>query len=254
MVKRAKGGANSQLRLGGARETDHAMTCDALAAELIATCIAVLQTYGLKRSRLLSLSRTAVHQPSKKRTSSGVLATAYRLSDLIARWGDDPAYLDATGKPAILKINGGGTDFAALAREYFPRLSIRDVLALGCETKALERVGKERVARLNDCVVFTGNSLLILANTVQTIRRYLSTASFNRKRRAVSSLDSGRTDRTSSYSVFEDDVAEYQRFMRLQISDLTEMSTRWLSRRPKNIANRGKRRRQVGVHAFLFVE
>src|SRR5579862_2966395 len=254
MVKRAKVGANSYLRLNGAHETNLAVACDALAAELIAICFTVLQSYGLKKSRLLTLTRTALRRSSRKRFSSSVLATTHKLSDLIAKWGDDPAYLDAAGKPAVLKITGGGNDFASLAKEFFPRLSIRDVLAFGSETKAIERVGKERVARLNDCVVFTGNSLLILANAVQTIRRYFSTANFNRERRVVSSLISGRTDRASACEVFEDDVSEYLSFMRLQVSDLAEMSTRWLSRRDTKKPRRGKRKRKVGVHTFLFVE
>jgi hypothetical protein len=254
MVRTAKGRANSYLRLSGALETNLAVTCDALAAELITMCFKLLQSYGLKKSRLQSLARSALQHSSRKKISSGVLATAHKLSDLIAKWGDDPLYLDATGKPAVLGITGAGNDFASLAKGFFPRSSIRDVLDFGCETKAIEKVGKERVARLNDCVVFTGNSLLILANAVQTIRRYLSTANFNRKRRVVSSLISGRTDRASAFEISEDDVAEYLRFMRLQVSDLAEMSTRWLSRRAKAKFSRGERKRHVGVHAFLFVE
>jgi hypothetical protein len=114
----------------------------------------------------------------------------------------------------------------------------------------MERVGENKVARLNDCVVFTGNSYLILAHSVRTVRRFLSTANFNRQQGIA--IAEGRPDRTSCGEISDKDFSELIRVMRPQISDIVEMSNRWLAQRAK-LARRGDRRMKVaGVQAFLF--
>lgn len=226
---------------------------DALAIELLTACTTALKTYGLSTMRLASLSREALNGKSTRKSSArAVLEAAQQLSEMIAKWGEDPAFLDETGRPAALKINGQNSSFKALATKFFPDYSTFDVVEFGCEANAMERIGQDRVARLNDCVVFTGNSFLILAHSVRTVRRFLSTANFNRKPRIA--IANGRPDRTSCGEISDKDFAEFIRVMRPQISDMLEMSNRWLAQRADTTKKRGKRKKLAGVQAFLFCD
>jgi hypothetical protein len=225
---------------------------DALAGELLSECMSALRTYGLSKSRLVELSRSAVeHRPTRTEIARIVLEAAQRLSDLIAKWGEDPAYLDSSGSPAALAFRGRKSEFASLASEFFPDDSVSDVLRFGCEAKAMERVGHNRVARLNECVVFTGNSVLILAYSVRTIRRYLSTANFNRQRQIAVE---GRPDRASAGVISKKDLEEFMKIMRPQISDIVEMSDRWLGKRAVPLGDGRGPRRVAGIQAFVFSE
>ena len=228
---------------------------DALAVELLSACMGALKTYGVGGARLLELSREAAgNQSSRNKMARVVLEATQQLAEMIAKWGEDPAFLDRHGRPAILEVSGSKCDFATLAHEFFPNCAVKDVLDFGCEIKALEKIGRERVARLNDYVVFTGNSLLILAYSVRTVRRYLSTANFNRQRRIARVLPNGRADRTSACEISDSDLREFMRVMRPQISDLVEMSNRWLARRAQRTRNGRLRKRVAGIQAFLFSE
>jgi hypothetical protein len=224
---------------------------DALAIELLSTCTAALETYGLSRVRLAGLVREALARKSKRKSSASVvLEAAEQLAEMIAKWGEHPAFLDETGRPAVLTVGGPNSSFRALSAEFFPDYSISDVVEFGCEANAMERVGRDKVARLNDCVVFTGNSFLILAHSVRTVRRFLSTANFNRKSHIA--IASGRPDRTSCGEISNKDFSEFIRVMRPQISNVLEMSNRWLAQRASNPKNGSKGKKIAGVQAFLF--
>jgi hypothetical protein len=224
---------------------------DALAIELLTACTVALKTYGLSSTRLAALAREALTGKSKRKSSArAVLEAAQQLSEMIAKWGEHPAFLDETGRPAVLNINGQNSSFKVLATEFFSDYSTIDVLEFGCEANAMERVGQDKVARLNDCVVFTGNSFLILAHSVRTVRRFLSTANFNRKPRIA--IANGRPDRTSCGLISDKDFGEFIKVMRPQISDMLEMSNRWLAQRADITRNGSKRNKLAGVQAFLF--
>jgi hypothetical protein len=226
---------------------------DALALELLTACISVLKTYGLGRRRLAELARKAVTEKAASIDSAeAVLEAAQQLAEMIAKWGEHPSYLDGSGRPAILRINGSRPCFRSLAKEFFPKYASSDVMNFGCEANAMEMIGKDKVARLNDCVVFTGNSFLILAHSVRTVRRFLSTANFNRQRGIA--IAAGRPDRTSCGEISDKDFSEFIRVMRPQISDLVEMSNRWLGQRATHSTNRHKGRKAAGVQAFVFHE
>src|ERR1039457_6813932 len=226
---------------------------DILALELLTACMVALKTYGLRDTKLAELARKAVTGKAASMNSATiVLEAAQQLSEMIAKWGEHPLYLDKSGRPAILDINGRKPSFRSLAKEFFPKYSLSDVVTFGCKANAMERIGQHKVARLNDCVVFTGNSLLILAHSVRTARRFFSTANFNRKRGIA--LAEGRPDRTSCGQISQKDFSEFIRVMRPQISDLVEMSNHWLGQRATRTVNRPKDKRIAGVQAFLFHE
>jgi hypothetical protein len=257
-VIRAKEGGNNNRagrqrlpKVQWRRDSRNTAMRDALAFELLIVCMAALKSYGLNRSRLAQLARQALTGRSVCIDSAGsVLEAAQQLAEMIAKWGEHPAYLDLSGRPAVLSVHGRKASFGSLASEFFPRYAVSDVVDFGCDANAMERVGEKKVARLNDCVVFTGNSYLILAHSVRTVRRFLSTANFNRQQGIA--IAEGRPDRTSCGEISDKDFSELIRVMRPQISGVVEMSNRWLAQRAK-LARRGDRRMKVaGVQAFLF--
>jgi len=227
---------------------------ETLAREFLGVCMAALTTYGLTPRRLAALALEAAAEPSGHiRSAVEVLAEAQRLTDTMNKWVEDPAYRDATGRPAVLSIrDAGACDFASLAREFFPKCDVADVVILGCNANVLERVGADKVALLNSTVLFTGNSMPILAYSIRSVRRFLLTADVNR--RVGSAVPEGWPDRTSFVEVSEDDFREFIKIIRPQISDLIEMSNRWLCQRSRIPRNRVKKKRVAGMQVFVFRE
>ena len=228
---------------------------DALAQELISVCMTALRNYGLETEGLTKLAQEVASESRPKRCyAAGLLNEAQRLAEIINKWGEDPAYLDESGLPAILKVRGNPS-FAELAKEFFPRRDVSEVIGLGCRANVLERVGPQKVARLNNIVLFTGNSALQLAHSVRTVRCFLNTADFNKRVSADAVV--GRPDRAAHVEVTEKDFAEFVRVIRPQISGLVEMSNRWLCERnlrKTSAANRGNTKRVAGIQVFVFRE
>ena len=227
---------------------------DTLAREFLGVCMAALKTYGLDSKRLVKLAREAAADPSGEIiNATEVLAEAQRLTDTMNKWVEDPAYRDATGRPAILSIQDAGRrSFAALAREFFPERNVSEVVALGCKANVLEKAGPDKVALLNSTVLFTGNSMPILAYSIRSVRRFLSTADVNR--RVGSAVPEGWPDRTSFVEVSEEDFKEFVTIIRPLISDFIDMSNRWLFQRSSLPRNRRKKKKIAGMQVFVFRE
>jgi hypothetical protein len=226
---------------------------DHLARELLGVCMTALQAYGLDHTELIDLAGKAARdlgQPSNRATD--VLAEALQLGEVISKWGEDSAYLDASGRPAVLTISGRKPSFATLVNEYFPKRSVADIISLGCRARVIEKVGIGKVAQLNNIVLFTGNSFLQLAHSVRTIRWFLATANFNRH--VDPEYVVGWPDREAHVEVSEKDFAEFVRIVRPQISGLVEMSNRWLCRRAAHYKNPRLKRRAAGIQVFVLRE
>jgi hypothetical protein len=225
-----------------------------LARELIGVCMATLKSHGLQGKRLAQLAASAAAEDSGQIASTtAVLAESQRLAELTNKWVEDPAYRDVTGRPAVLAIQERkGCSFAALAREFFPEQTVSDVVAVGCDARVIERIGRDKVALLNSTVLFTGSSLPILAYSIRSVRRLLGTADFNR--RANSAALENWPDRTSYVNVSNEDFREFVRVFRLQISELIESSNRWLFQRSGLSRNRHKQKRIAGLQVFIFRE
>jgi hypothetical protein len=226
---------------------------DALAQELIGVCVEGLKTFGLGRRRLATLAAKARASNSKRISSAGqVLTDADQLGHAISKWAEEPAYSDSTGRPAVLSVRDSGrSSLAKLAHEFFPGWAVADVVTFGCKANVFERVGSDKVALLNNCVLFPGNSPLILAFAIRTVQRVLRAADFNRH---VTSAIEGLPDRAVWVEVSEDDFRDFVRFIRPQVSGLLEIGHRWLTRRAALPKNRGKKKRLAGVQMFVFRE
>jgi len=226
---------------------------DALVQELIGVCVEGLKPFGLDGRNLAKVAAQAPAAPSERVSRAGqVLSDAEQLGHAISKWAEEPAYCDTTGRPAVLSVRDTGrSSFGKLMQEFFPGWPVADVVTLGCKANVFEKVGTDRVALLNNCVLFPGNSPLILAFAIRTVRRVLRAANFNRR---VASAIEGLPDRAVWVEASEDDFRDFVRFIRPQISGLLEISQRWLTRRAALPKNRGKKKRLAGVQMFVFRE
>jgi len=226
---------------------------DALAQELISVCVQALKTYGLDGKRLAKMAAgTTVEASQRKSTATDVLTDADQLGHAISKWAEEPAYRDSTGRPAVLAVRDRGhSGFDKLADEFFPGWTVDDVVTLGCKANVLERVGSDKVALLNNCVLYPGNSPLILAFAIRTVRRVLHAAHFNRR---VTSAIEGWPDRAVWVEVTDEDFREFVRFIRPQLGGLLEISHRWLTRRSALPRNRRRKKRLSGIQIFVFRE
>jgi hypothetical protein len=234
-------------------QADDQLTQDHLARELIGVCLQALKTYGLDERKFAHLAGKAAREtPRTMPSSARLLSDAEQLAKAINRWGEDPRYMDATGRSAVLATAGADPCFADLAREFFPKRNVLDVVTLGCKTHVMERVGVDKVARINSAVLFPGNSVLTLAHTIRTVRWLLSTAHYNRHVRAGPVL--GFPDRSAHVEISADDFAEFVTMIRPQISGLLEMSDRWLFQRSRMLKSRHQKKRLAGIQVFVFRE
>lgn len=227
---------------------------DLLARELIGVCMETLKKHGLAGKRLAQLAtRAALEDCGEIVSATAVLDESQRLAELTNRWVEDPAYRDATGRPAVLSVQKRkGCSFGALAREFFPERPLSEVIALGCDCNVIERIGRDKVALLNIAVLFTGSSLPMLAYSIRSVRRLLRTTDFNRH--AKSAALENWPDRTSYVSVSDGVFKEFVSVFRSQIVELVEGSNRWLSQRAAPATNRHRRTRLAGLQAFIFRE
>jgi hypothetical protein len=185
-------------------------------------------------------------------SATELLKDADQLGQAISKWAEEPAYRDSTGRPAVLSVRDtASASFAQLAREFFPGRPLADVVTLGSKANVFERVGADKLALLNNCVLFPGNSPLILAFAIRTVRRVLHAAANNR---GVSSAIEGWPDRAVWVEVSDEDFRDFVRFIRPQISGSLELSHRWLSRRAALSKNRRKKKRLAGIQMFVFRE
>jgi hypothetical protein len=234
-------------------EAEDQLTQDNLARELIGVCLQALKTYGLDSRKLLHLAGAAAGvRPPTILPSARLLSDAEQLAKTINRWGEDSRFMDATGQPAVLATAGADPCFADLSREFFPKRNVLDVVTLGCKTHVMERVGVDKVARINSAVLFPGNSVLTLAHTVRTVRWLLGTAHYNRQVRVDSVL--GFPDRSAHVEISADDFSEFVTMIRPQISGLLEMSDRWLFQRSRTPKSRHQKKRLAGIQVFVFRE
>jgi len=225
---------------------------DALAQELIGTCMAALKSFGLDGRKLPTLA-TQVTMGSAKQSSTAteVWTEADQLGLAISRWAEEPAYRDSTGRPAVLSVRDAGPDsFQTLAHEFFPGWSVADVVTLGCKANVIEKVGADKVALLNNVVLSPRNSALVLAFAIRTVRRVLQAADNNRR----VSFGEGWPDRAVWVKVSDEDFRDFVKFIRPQIGGLLEISHRWLTRRSALPKNRRKKKRLSGIQIFVFRE
>lgn len=226
---------------------------DTLARELLGVCISALESYGLNQRRLMELAEDAASGDRRTPATTKALQDIYWMGELISEWAESADYLDSEGRPQVIRIKGKGVSLTSLVHKFFDGRSVEEILKLGCQTQVMERIGHDKVARFNSCVMFTGNPLLTLAHSTRSVRRFLRSASYN----AWTPNDPAHSlpEQTAFNAVPEEDFPEFVRVMREQISSILEMGNRWLTSRAtaSRLSGSGKKV-TIGIQAFVFRE
>ena len=223
-----------------------------LSNELVEVCLVAMRAYGLDVMKILRSQLTRSAQRGRAPIARKIFRDAYWLSELATEWTENPKFVDATGRPQVIPIHGTNTSFAALTRKYFGRRKLSEVLDLAFRTRVIERVGSDKVAQRNACVMLTGNPILLLARAVLCVRWLLKVTESNGIHAAVRS---GLLPERMAFSVIPDKrSAQFANVMRPQLSNAIEMGNRWLSKytvrnRAKDIDRKGG---LVGIHAYVF--
>lgn len=220
-----------------------------LAVELLEVCLDSAGTYGAKRERVLA----ALQPAHRSRTARATLARrlfhdTHWLGELANGWARDPAYVDDSGHPLPLRVNGPAPSFSALVRRYFHSRKVQEILQLALSTGVIVRPDRNRVALRDPCVMLTGQPLLLLARAVLCVRGLLAATANNGRAESLS------PDRLACSVVTTREFEKFANFMRPKVYDLVETGNRWLSQyavrdQPQQV---GRGRSLMGVHAYVF--
>lgn len=243
--------AASATNKGVTTEFDEEELRDSLARELLAVCVNTLKKRDLSVRRISQLAREAIESNAEIPATTRLFQDISDLGLLASEWAENPAYVDSIGRPKVLPICGDSASFRHLAKKYFCSRSIGEVLQLGYKMHVLEPVGASQVGHLGACVLLTGNSLMLFAHAVRSIRWFLGTAEYNAH--AERSTVSTWPERQAFTELPEDEFQELLRFMREPIINLTEMSNRWLMARAAERQSSGRAKKiTMGVQAYVF--
>lgn len=224
-----------------------------LAGELLGVCVAAMRHYGIdshKALALLSRLESGAGTPVARK----LFQDANRLGDLATEWNENSQFLDPSGRPKVLPIRGRGATFEALVRKYFGSGHLTEILEFAVQTHVIERMDRNEVAQLSDCVMLTGNRVLLFARAILSVQWLLSSAENNGVPRTEPSY--ALPERMACAYIPKDRVAEFSSVMRPHLFNVLDMGNRWLSEHmvrdcPKDIDGHAA---LVGVHAYVFRE
>ena len=224
-----------------------------LAGEMLGVCISALKQYGISSGRLADLSNRAIARPGETPTASRLAKDVDQLAKLASVWMGSVEYVDDAGRPKVLPIRGTAPSFACLAKKFFGRRTLEEVVELGVKTQVLERVGDDKVAQFGGCVIFAGNPCLMLVHAIQSISCFLATTLVNAT--SNGSWATRLPDRKASAMIAAENVDKFFGVMRESIINTIEMANRWLmAHEEKNIKAYNSKAVKVGVHAYVFRE
>ncbi|HTT06782.1 MAG TPA: DUF6502 family protein, partial [Steroidobacteraceae bacterium] len=221
--RKAEGSRKSAHRLGPKAKIEKTIR-SSLAKELLGVCFSSLKRQGVSTQELSRLAKEAMKTSVRLSASHALMHDISCLGRLISEWTENPRYIDATGRPRVLTIEGKTHSFSELARKHFVYYDVENVIQFAMKFKALERVDKQSVAHLGSCVLLTGNRMLLLSHAVRTIRWFLATSEYNGKKTQLRPWP----ERQAFTELPDEKFGEFLQFMREPITNLVDMGNRWL--------------------------
>jgi hypothetical protein len=225
-----------------------------LATELLSVCLAALRPYGVDPQKALRSQLSREASVAQTPVARRLFQDADRLGDLANEWTENPQFIDQSGRPLVLPIRGRGPTFETLIRRYFGPKRLRDILELAIQTRVVERVGRDRVAHVNSCVMLTGHRVLLLARAVLSVQWMLAGAENNGL--PLKEQSDLLPERMACAYISKERVTEFSSLMLPHLFNVVDMANRWLSEHM--VRDRSKEAqdhtRLVGVHAYVFRE
>lgn len=231
-----------------------AAEAEQLGTELLSVAASILKCFGVDSAKVLASD--AVRAPATARApfSKQLFHDAQWLSELALEWSESSAYLDAAGRPRILAIHGQGCTFSSLVGKYFEAGRTTQILELGVRTRLVERVGEDRVALINACVMLTGQPALMLARAVICVRGLLEGMVRNATDTKPDALR--WPDRMACSYVPKESFRAFADAMRPQLHNVADQGNRWLSEHTVRDRSRhgSERKALMGVHVYAFTD
>jgi hypothetical protein len=225
---------------------------EALALELYGVIRAALKKYGLSPGEQKKFFAQSQRKSNIKQVSVELLGQIRPLSDLLTTWFEEVPYVDSVGAPRVLKIEGLGATFEALARRFLPGVALADVVALACRNANVGTLPGGRIALYGDAMVNLRRSRDgVLAQNILHVRQIFDTCLYNAQR----DLDDdkpGRQERIVTHVLSTMEFEKFQGEVRGQLHDLCERFDRLLKSAAERSTRQKQPRGQAGIGIYVY--
>jgi hypothetical protein len=232
-----------------------AQTYDDLAMELCALVRLALLQFGFSAARVERALKESRGLAAAPRVSGPLMRDSMALGAMLLEWSRMAPYLDATGKPRVLDIQGSGVTFKGLAAKHLPGIPLDRVIRMACDTAEVARRPGRKIALLGSIMVSVAkaNDNLYLAHAIQQVDQLLQTSLHNR-RVAGRKRDEGRMERMVTGIISRSEYPNFMRELRPQIYDLLQRVDSSVERRQPTTARALKSATAVSVVVFVAQE
>jgi len=253
-VQRGRKSLRRRVPAHGSSALADTVEAEQLSTELLSVAASCLSFFGVESAKVLASD--AIHAPATARAplSTQLFHDALWLGELALEWSESSEYLDAAGHPKILAIQGQRCSFSSLVRKYFEGGRTAQILELGIRTRVVERVGEDRVALINACVMLTGQPALMLARAVICVRGLLEGMVRNATDTKPDALR--WPDRMACSYVPKESFRAFADAMRPQLHNVADQGNRWLSEHTVRDRSRPESEKTalMGVHVYAFTD
>ncbi len=225
---------------------------EALALELYGVIRAALKGYGLSPREQIKLFGQSQRGSGIKQVSVALLDRIRPLSDLLTCWCEELPYVDAAGVPRVLKIEGEGATFEALAGRFLPAMPLAEVVALACRTANVGTLPGGRIALYGDTMVnLSRNPDCVLAQNIVHVRQIFDTCLYN-AHRDLDDETPGRLERIVSHVLSTTEFEKFQGGVRGQLHDVCERIDRLLKSAAERSARQNQPRGVAGIGLYIY--
>ena len=179
-----------------------------------------LELYGVIRERSRSMGSHGANNESSSGNRSEnrginpvsltLLEQIRPLGELMTSWFEEVPYIDAAGKPRVLKIEGRGATFESLAKRFLPGMPLAEVVALAGRTANVGTLSGGRIALYGDTMVnLSKNRDAVLAQNILHVRQIFDTCLYNAQRDSDDGMP-GRLERMVSNVLSTKEFEKFQ--------------------------------------------
>lgn len=245
--------ALSKRKLAPSRVTSPVNQLELLAMEVYAILCRALTLYGISQARQRALFKKSCAHVGKITAVSAQLLEQFRnVSELLTTWLQELPYVDATGRPKVLPIRGRGATFESLARQFLPKRSLDEVVALACQAGTVDKLSGGRIAIYGDPMInIAENPEATLAQAICHITNIVQTVEFNAKR-GRKDRSSGRLERIVNAPLTPEQAEIFSKLMRPLLDTLSEHADRILKKLTRGQTRDKRRLAGGGIGIYVY--
>ncbi|MEK6584273.1 MAG: DUF6502 family protein [Nitrospirota bacterium] len=176
-----------------------------------------------------------------------------RAARVVSGWVRDSRFLDSSGKPAVLPVEGNGVSFSELVRHFSGDMPVRAVLDELDRVGVIDHLPDGRIRLLSRAYIPVTGEVEKLGILGTDVRDLICTIDNNITREA----DQRLLQRKVSYDNLPDDIIpEFRKLSAQKGQSLLEELDDWLSQhdRDNNPSVSGTGRHRAGIGIYYFEE